>query len=161
MDAVKGWAALRSWRKGAIALAALGTFAALLAWACSGAAKSEPPSPSPTIAVASATPVATPAPSASAAAQPSAGAARPAATPGAASARQAAIANLQLNAMVVVRGFQREKLPVGQVQNVTAATDPDHELGAPGEYTSRVNFQDTTLTVQGDPFDVTNGGAVE
>jgi hypothetical protein len=71
------------------------------------------------------------------------------------------MATLQVNAADVVYGFRQRGLAVGKTENLTADTDPDHQLGKPGQYTGRTAFQDSSLTVQGDPFAVVNGGAVE
>jgi hypothetical protein len=50
-------------------------------------------------------------------------------------------------------------LPIGQVQDYTAATDPNHLLGRPSQYIAKVNFEDTRL--QPANFDVSDGGSIE
>lgn len=67
------------------------------------------------------------------------------------------------DAAAVVGKLKAAGLPIGKVFAYTAATDPNHLLGRPNGYTSKVNFQDSRIntTDTSDPTDSSNGGSVE
>ena len=65
------------------------------------------------------------------------------------------------SAMAVVSGLAAQGLPVGELVEYTAETDPNELLGRPGGYTSKVNFRDARLDPESADFDVQDGGAVE
>lgn len=50
-------------------------------------------------------------------------------------------------------------LPIGEIEVWTAETDPNKQLGRPNQYTSKIDFADTTLE-QSDPEYFT-GGTIE
>lgn len=55
-------------------------------------------------------------------------------------------------------------LPIGKIDTYTASSDPNHLLGRPGEYTSKVNFADTRLPADTDAqgnLSVGGGGSIE
>jgi len=68
-----------------------------------------------------------------------------------------------LDATEVVQRLEEEGMPIGETKAYTAENDPNELLGRPGQYTSKVIFEDTRLgrdrSVSG--FDVQNGGSVE
>jgi hypothetical protein len=68
-----------------------------------------------------------------------------------------------LNAVLVLRRLERAGLPIGSYVNYTAATDGNHLLGRPGQYVSKVNFQDKRIDPKDalDPTDITAGGSIE
>jgi hypothetical protein len=66
-----------------------------------------------------------------------------------------------LTAAQVVQRLKAQGLPIGTVTVYNAATDENHLLGRPGEYTSKVNFRDTRIENPADPTDVSAGGSVE
>jgi hypothetical protein len=77
----------------------------------------------------------------------------------AASVSSAAGTNSQ-SAVQVVRSLKRAGMPINRYVNYTAASDPNHLLGRPGQYVSKVNFRDARLRpVRG--FDTEGGGSVE
>jgi hypothetical protein len=51
-------------------------------------------------------------------------------------------------------------LPIGEHVEYTAETDPNELLGRPGQYVSKVNFNDKRLTPD-DDFTVDAGGSIE
>lgn len=61
----------------------------------------------------------------------------------------------------VLSQLKSKGLPVGQSVTYTAETDVNNLLGRPGQYTSKVNFQDTRLAPQSTNFDVGDGGSIE
>jgi hypothetical protein len=65
-----------------------------------------------------------------------------------------------LSATDIVNGLKNAGLPIGQVQTYDASNDPNHLLGRPGQYTSKVNFADTRLPAASG-LDVSGGGSVE
>lgn len=66
-----------------------------------------------------------------------------------------------LTADDVLKALKRRGLPLGTTTSLIAATDPDGQLGKPGEYSARLHFADTSLgTPSGSPT-VDDGGAVE
>ncbi len=117
-------------------------------------AAQESPAPAPTAAPAQATAEPTPVPA------EEGGAA--AVSQGAALATPDAEGCYDLgSAMAVVSGLAAQGLPIGELVEFTAETDPNELLGRPGGYTSKVNFQDTRLEPESTDFDVQDGGAVE
>jgi hypothetical protein len=58
-----------------------------------------------------------------------------------------------------VSSLKAHGLPVTPTTVYTAASDPNHLLGRPGEYTSKANFADSRVTTSGDG--VAAGGSVE
>jgi hypothetical protein len=66
-----------------------------------------------------------------------------------------------LTAVDVARALKAQGLPIGQVTAYTAATDPNHLLGRPHSYTSKVNFRDTRIKNPADPTSTDAGGSVE
>jgi hypothetical protein len=83
--------------------------------------------------------------------------------------KRAGIGNAQfgeyLDAGSLVGLFQANGLPVGRYQVYNASTDPNHLLGRPGLYTSKVNFVDTRIDQSGyageKTIDTNQGGSVE
>jgi hypothetical protein len=61
----------------------------------------------------------------------------------------------------IVASLQRQGLPIGHTEAVTAASDNFGLLGQPGEYTSAVEFQDTRLLLAGTVFTPQDGGRIE
>jgi hypothetical protein len=57
----------------------------------------------------------------------------------------------------------KQSLPIGEQFSYTADNDPNHLLGRPGQYTSKVNWIDTTLTTTdtGADISVGDGGSIE
>lgn len=60
---------------------------------------------------------------------------------------------------VVVR-LKALGLPIASMKVYTPANDPNHLLGRPGQYTSKVNFRDRRLAASSS-FDLLSGGSVE
>ncbi|MFB5192701.1 hypothetical protein [Alicyclobacillus fastidiosus] len=62
----------------------------------------------------------------------------------------------------IVAALKKSSLPVGKTDVYTASNDPNHLLGRPGEYTSKVNFIDTRVkeAVSGG-IEISNGGSIE
>lgn len=74
----------------------------------------------------------------------------------------AAPAATAVTAASTLTRLQHAGLPVKQAAVYRAADDPNHLLGRPGGYTSKVAFVDTRLTDPGgQPGDVVNGGGIE
>jgi hypothetical protein len=71
--------------------------------------------------------------------------------------------SVPLRAVLALRRLEQEGLPIGSYVNYTAATDRNHLLGRPGQYVSKVNFQDTRIDVKDalGPTDITAGGSIE
>jgi hypothetical protein len=65
-----------------------------------------------------------------------------------------------LTAGQVARRLKAHGLPVAGIEVFTAADDPDHLLGRPGEYTSKSEFADSRITGEAGQG-VTAGGSVE
>lgn len=65
-----------------------------------------------------------------------------------------------LTAARVTRALKARGLPIASVQIFTAADDPNHLLGRPGEYTSKTEFADTRITGEAGQG-VAAGGSVE
>jgi len=63
----------------------------------------------------------------------------------------------------VVLAFAEMGLSVGEYAVYDAATDPNTLLGRPGQYVSKVNFEDTSVEQDTTalPFSIVNGGTVE
>jgi len=62
----------------------------------------------------------------------------------------------------IVAHLQRSGLPIVHFKAYTAANDPNHLLGRPNGYKSKVNFVDRRVAhSSSDPFDTSNGGSVE
>lgn len=66
----------------------------------------------------------------------------------------------QPTAEQIVKSLKKAGLPIGKYRVYTAATDPNKLLGRPGQYTSKVNFNDTRIGFRSD-YSVDGGGAVE
>jgi hypothetical protein len=64
-----------------------------------------------------------------------------------------------LTAAEVIEGLRAAGLPVGAVTVFDASTDPNEQLGRPGQYTSKANFADTRIGTEPDGF--SGGGDVE
>jgi hypothetical protein len=65
-----------------------------------------------------------------------------------------------MTAAEIVTQFQQRGLPIDRKVVYTAATDPNHRLGRPGQYVSKVNFHDNRLEKSED-MSIDGGGAVE
>lgn len=65
----------------------------------------------------------------------------------------------QMTASEIVLALQDAGLPIDNIIEYTAETDPNESLGRPGSYTQKVNFADTRL----DQYDSSDpqGGTVE
>jgi hypothetical protein len=70
---------------------------------------------------------------------------------------------VEADATAFVRALQSREPAVTTIQTYTDATDPNHLLGRPGQYTSKVNFVDSRLAPPSNPalIDVNDGGSVE
>jgi hypothetical protein len=57
----------------------------------------------------------------------------------------------------------KQSLPIGDSFSYTADNDPNHLLGRPGQYISKVNWIDTTLTTTNTGADISvgDGGSIE
>lgn len=64
-----------------------------------------------------------------------------------------------LTAAEVVEGLRAAGLPIGAVTVFDASTDPNEQLGRPGQYTSKASFADTRIGTEPDAF--SGGGDVE
>ena len=104
---------------------------AMLLSACGGSSQNASSSPSPT-------PTSTPSPTP---------------TPQAA-------AHAGQSADQILQGLKAKGLPIGTVTTYTAANDPNHLLGRPGQYTDKVSFKDTRIG-QGTGIGVSHGGSIE
>ncbi len=60
----------------------------------------------------------------------------------------------------ILQGLKAKGLPIGAVTTYTAASDPNHLLGRPGQYTDKVSFKDTRIG-QGTGIGVSDGGSIE
>jgi hypothetical protein len=69
-------------------------------------------------------------------------------------------AAVTLTAAQATRALKKHGLPVTSIQIFTAADDPNHLLGRPGEYTSKTEFADTRITGEAGQG-VAAGGSVE
>ena len=67
---------------------------------------------------------------------------------------------IALTAGQVTRALQARGLPVTGIEVLTAASDPNHLLGRPGEYTSKTEFADSRITGEAGQG-VAAGGSVE
>lgn len=67
---------------------------------------------------------------------------------------------LALTAAQVTHALQARGLPVTGIEVLTAASDPNHLLGRPGEYTSKTEFADSRITGEAGQG-VAAGGSVE
>ncbi|MCP1355421.1 hypothetical protein [Aneurinibacillus migulanus] len=66
------------------------------------------------------------------------------------------------NASEVVKSMKESGLHIGKTETYTASNDPNNLLGRPGQYTSKVNFVDTSIKTDViNSIEVTNGGSVE
>ena len=65
-----------------------------------------------------------------------------------------------LTAAQVTRALKARGLPVTSIEILTAADDPNHLLGRPGEYTSKTEFADSRITGEAGQG-VAAGGSVE
>ncbi len=61
----------------------------------------------------------------------------------------------------VLLALQERGLPIGEYQVFTAEDDPNELLGRPRQYTSKVNFIDTTIGPGSSAFDLADGGSIE
>ena len=54
-------------------------------------------------------------------------------------------------------------LPIAEVTTYTAATDPNHLLGRPNQYTAKLSWHDSRLPAPADPtaIEVSDGGGLE
>lgn len=66
---------------------------------------------------------------------------------------------MSLTAAQVVDGLRAAGLPIGAVQVFDEITDPNTQLGRPGQYTSKASFADTRIGTEVDG--VEGGGDVE
>jgi hypothetical protein len=64
------------------------------------------------------------------------------------------------NATAVVKGLSKSGMPIKGYVAYTAETDPNHLLGRPAQYTSKVNFHDGRLP-RAAKYDTTGGGSIE
>jgi hypothetical protein len=67
----------------------------------------------------------------------------------------------EMTAADIARALKAQGLPIKKITVFSAATDPNHLLGRPGQYTSKVAFRDARIKEEADPTDVTAGGGVE
>lgn len=66
------------------------------------------------------------------------------------------------NASEVVKSMKESGLHIGKTETYTASNDPNNLLGRPGQYTSKVNFVDTSIKVDViNSIEVINGGSIE
>jgi hypothetical protein len=68
------------------------------------------------------------------------------------------------SAAVLLSRLRANGMPIGSFVNYTVRTDENHLLGRPGEYISKVNFQDTRIPAaetDGDPTSIDAGGSIE
>jgi hypothetical protein len=65
-----------------------------------------------------------------------------------------------MTAAQVTRALRTHGLPVTGIRVLTAASDPNHLLGRPGEYTSKTEFADSRKAGEAGPG-VAAGGSVE
>lgn len=66
----------------------------------------------------------------------------------------------QSSANQVIEKLKSRGLPIGEIENYTADNDPNHLLGRPNQYLSKVNFHDTRLK-RSEDFDTSAGGSIE
>jgi len=64
-------------------------------------------------------------------------------------------------ALTVTSGLKAGGLPIGRVVVYTAASDPNHLLGRPSFYTSKVVFYDTRISASERRGGISVGGSVE
>jgi hypothetical protein len=76
---------------------------------------------------------------------------------------RAASSGVSPTAQGVVLRLKAGGLPVGKYKIYSAASDPNHLLGRPGQYTSKVNFRDSRIKKSDalGEFDMSAGGSVE
>jgi hypothetical protein len=72
-----------------------------------------------------------------------------------------AAAHTHQSADQLLQGLKAKGLPIGSSITYTAATDLNHLLGRPGQYTDKVSFKDTRITGQGTGIGVSDGGSIE
>jgi hypothetical protein len=65
-----------------------------------------------------------------------------------------------VDAADVVNAFKKDSLPIGDQLVYTVENDPDKLMGRPGQYTSKVNFVDTTEQ-ENMKVEILHGGTVE
>lgn len=66
------------------------------------------------------------------------------------------------DANAIVNALKAAGMPIGNVNVYTETNDPNKLLGRPGQYTSKVNFIDTTVNEDSSQgIEVLNGGSVE
>ena len=65
-----------------------------------------------------------------------------------------------VDAADVVNAFKKDGLPIGDQLVYTVENDPDKLMGRPGQYTSKVNFVDTTEQ-ENMKVEILHGGSVE
>jgi hypothetical protein len=68
--------------------------------------------------------------------------------------------NKVVDASEVVNALKKEGLPIGNQLAYTVENDPNELMGRPGQYTSKVNFIDTTAK-EAKKVEMLNGGSVE
>jgi hypothetical protein len=63
-------------------------------------------------------------------------------------------------AQLLLQEFREAGLPIGQVTALTPENDPNQLLGRPGQYTGKVQFEDTRVN-DGDSNPLALGGSIE
>jgi hypothetical protein len=74
------------------------------------------------------------------------------------------VAHAGQSAAQILAGFKAKGLPVGESVTYTDASDLNHLLGRPGQYTGKVNFKDTRTPDSGNHdvnIAVDDGGSIE
>jgi hypothetical protein len=74
------------------------------------------------------------------------------------------VAHVGQSAAQVFAGFKAKGLPTGESVTYTDASDLNHLLGRPGQYTGKVNFKDTRIPDSGNHdvnIAVDDGGSIE
>ncbi len=94
--------------------------------------------------------------------QPGAATPTPAAGSGGKSDRRAELQSVlqQVDASTIVAGFKKRSLPISSSTALNAGSDPDGQLGKPGQYTSKVTFADSRIA-NNDASGIAAGGAIE
>lgn len=65
-----------------------------------------------------------------------------------------------VTAVSVLKALQAHRMPIDRYVAYTASSDPNHLLGRPGQYVSKVNFHDKRLKFD-KTYDTRGGGSVE
>jgi hypothetical protein len=74
------------------------------------------------------------------------------------------VAHAGQSAPQILAGLKAKGLPVGESVTYTDATDLNHLLGRPGQYTGKINFKDTRTPDSGNhdvAIEVGDGGSIE